>query len=119
MFSRITSQLPHFDHHAGGPYENLFTEITLTRAADDVFKSGGNRLDEPNGTRTTLWNVVYQGPLRAGKSEKELPGLNIIGIDGLAPAKPEQSSAQWWVESWPGEDTRPPNLYEAQLNKRE
>ena len=54
IFSRIRSQVPHFDHHGGGPYENLFTEITLTRAADDLFKSGGNRADEPNGTRTTV-----------------------------------------------------------------
>ena len=118
VFSRIRSQVPHFDHHGGGPYENLFTEITLTRAAEDLFKSGGNRADEPNGTRTTLWNVMYQGALGIGKSENKLPGLNIVGVGGLASVKPEQSSAHWWIESWSGADTQPPNLYEAQLKNR-
>jgi hypothetical protein len=118
VFSRVTSQLPHFDHHGGAPYENLFTEITLTRGADNLFKSGGNRRDEPNGTRTTVWNLMYQGPLTVGKSEKDLPGLNLIGIDGLASRRPEQSSPNWWVESWAGTDTQPANLYEAQLKNR-
>jgi hypothetical protein len=118
VFSRITSQLPHFDHHGGAPYENLFTEITLTRGADNLFKSGGNRRDEPNGTRTTVWNLMYQGPLTMGKSAKDLPGLNLVGVDGLASTRPEQSSSGWWVESWPGADTEPLNLYEAQLKNR-
>jgi hypothetical protein len=118
VFSRITSQLPHFDHHAGAPYENLFTEITLTGAADDVFKSGGNRPNEPNGTRTTVWNVTYHGALRTGKSASKLPGLNIVGVSGMASRKPAQTSDDWWVESWPGANTEPANLYEAQLNRR-
>jgi hypothetical protein len=118
VFSRITSQLPHFDHHGGAPYENLFTEITLTRGANNLFKSGGNRQDEPNGTRTTVWNLFYQERLTTEKSEKELPGLNLVGIDGLASMKPEQSSPNWWVESWEGVNTKPRNLYEAQLKNR-
>jgi Pectate lyase superfamily protein len=119
VFSRITSQAPHFDHHGGAPYDNLYTEITLTRTAEDLFKSGGNRPDEPNGTRTTLWNLRYQGALDIGKSEDKLPGLNIIGVDGLTSRAPEQSSANWWVESWPSAVPRPPNLYEAQLERRQ
>ena len=118
VFSRITSQLPHFDHHGGAPYENLFTEITLTHGADNLFKSGGNRRDEPNGTRTTVWNLMYQGPLTMGKAEKDLPGLNLVGVDGLASIKPKPSSPSWWVESWPGAETKPLNLYEAQLKNR-
>jgi hypothetical protein len=119
VFSRIASQVPHFDHHGGAPYENLYTEITLTHAAQDLFKSGGNRPDEPNGTRTTLWNVSYQGSLDIGKSEDKLPGLNIVGVGGLSARAPERSSAEWWIESWPGTDTVPPNLYEAQLRRRQ
>jgi hypothetical protein len=115
VFSRITSQVAHFDHHGGAPYDNLYTEITLTRAAEDLFKSGGNRLDEPNGTRTTLWNVVYHGSLDIGKSPDKLPGLNIIGLEGLESSAPEGPSPNWWIESWSGADTLPANLYEAQL----
>jgi len=118
VFSRITSQLPHFDHHGGAPYENLFTEITLTQSAENLFKSGGNRSDEFNGTRTTVWNLMYRGPLTTGKSEKDLPGLNLVGVDGLTWIKPKPSSPSWWVESWPGAETSPLNLYEAQLKNR-
>jgi hypothetical protein len=119
VFSRITAQVPHFDHHGGAPYDNLYTDITLTRSAENLFKSGGNRVDEPNGTRTTLWNVRYQGSLEIGKSEDKLPGLNIVGVDGLSARAPEPSSIRWWIESWPGSNTVPPNLYEAQLRMRQ
>jgi Pectate lyase superfamily protein len=118
VYSRITSSVPYFDHHGGAPYENLFTEITLTRNAENFFKSGGNRADEPNGTRTTVWNVTYRGLLSRGKSEDRLPGFNLIGVDGFSEVKPSQTSARWWVEPWMGSDTTPPNLYDAQLGKR-
>jgi hypothetical protein len=118
VFSRIASELPHFDHHAGAPYDNLFTEITLTRSARGLFTSGGNRNDEPNGTRTTVWNVMYRPPLSTGTREKNLPGLNVVGVEGLRSEGPAQSPASWWIESWRGVETIPPNLYEAQLAHR-
>ena len=117
VFSRIKSQVPHFDHHGGGPYENLFTEIVLTRTAENLFKSGGNRFDEPNGARTTLWNIMFQGPLNLEVSRQKLPGLNIIGVSGLASVEQEKSPASWWVESWSGIATQPRNLHEAQLER--
>lgn len=118
VFSRITSPRAHLDHHGGGPYENLFTEIDLTENAVDLFKSGGNRADEPNGPRTTLWNVMYQDRLTIQNAENKLPGLNIIGVAKLASVRPEHSSTGWWIESWSGADTLPPNLYDAQLKNR-
>jgi hypothetical protein len=117
VFSRITSKAAHLDHHAGGPYENLFTEIAITDDASGLFMSGGNRADEPNGARTTVWNLNYAGKLSVGLAKEKLPGLNIVGIEGLAAAKPN-SDVDWWVE--PPNGSRPPkNLYEAQLANRE
>src|SRR5262249_11627981 len=117
VYSKIISQAPHFDHHAGAPYENLYTQITLTNTASNFFKSGGNRADEPNGTRTTVWNVVYSGSLSSGKSQDDLPQANIIGVNGFTAAK-ASNTPNWWVEPWVGSDTNPRNLHDAQFQRR-
>jgi hypothetical protein len=116
VFSRITSQAAHLDHHAGAPYENLFTEIAITDDASGLFMSGGNRANEPNGARTTVWNLTYKGAFSMGLAQEKLPGLNIVGVEGLAAAKPD-NEVDWWIE--PSSGSRiPKNLYEAQSASR-
>lgn len=122
VYSSITCQTGRFDHHGGAPYENLFTDILITKNAGDFFMSGGNRADEPNaGARTTFWNVRTQGGKFPGKimvhadGSPRLPQVNIIGMDRW-PAK--KTATEEWIEQWPGETTQPPNLYRAQRAER-
>jgi hypothetical protein len=122
VFSSITCQTGRFDHHGAAPYENLFTDIVITKNAGDLFMSGGNRADEPNaGARTTFWNIRTHGgkfpgriPIHASGSPR-LPQVNIIGIDRWPTRK---TATEEWIEQWPGETTQPPNLYRAQRAER-
>jgi hypothetical protein len=118
VYAGIMSQNGRLDHHGAAPYENLFTEIVLTERASDLFKSGGNRPDEPNsGARTTFWNVVtLGGNFPSSYNTSKFPQLNVIGIDRWATKK---TADKEWIERWPGTLTSPLNLYEAQLRYRQ
>ena len=117
VYSKMSSKIANLDHHAGAPYENLYTEISL-QDGQGLFRSGGNRADEPNGTRTTVWNLIYDGSSSLGISQVNLPQANIIGVKGIAASKPTQTCVDWWVEPWLGSQTLPPNLHEAQFQRR-
>ncbi len=119
VFSGIRSAVPHFDHHGAGAYENLYTEISLADSGQDLFLSGGRRPDEPGGARTTLWNVVFPGSASLGRLPQDLPGLTLVGVDGMAAYRADPTMPDWWVESWPGAETMPPNIYRAQRALRE
>ena len=41
--------------------------------------------------------------------------INVVGLDKW---RSEKTEADAWIESWPGETTVPPNLYEAQRSQR-
>jgi hypothetical protein len=116
VYSGILSKSGRLDHHAGAPYENLYTELVLEDAGN-LLKSGGNRSDEPNaGARSTLWNIVWlQQPPPESLKLHDFPQLNIIGIDKW-PTK--RTTDTEWIERWPGSLTSPVNLYEAQLQHR-
>lgn len=111
VFSGIRSAVPHFDHHGAGAYENLYTEISLSDSGQNLFLSGGRRPDEPGGARTTLWNVTFPGSASLGRLPQDLPGLTLVGVDGMGDVA---SMPGWWVESWPGAATVPPNIFQAQ-----
>lgn len=120
VFSSIRSLRPRFDHHGGAPYDNLYTDILLTKGGDGFHLSGGNRDDEGNsGVRDTYWNIRKStGTFSGIKGPDSHPQMNIIGVDGLTTVRPSNDSLDTWIESWPGEKTVPPNLYEAQLARR-
>lgn len=108
-----------FDHHGAAAYENLYTDIVLQRG-EMLQRSGGGRPDEPGaGARSTFWNIRKKGGewtvVRTGDLH---PQTNLIGIDLGETRRPANGSAAAWVEAWPGERTRPPNLYEAQVERR-
>jgi len=122
VYASITSQSGRFDHHGAAPYENLYTDIVLTDLAWDLFMSGGNRADEPSsGARTTFWNIQKGKGNFPGRiptlpdGNAKFPQINIIGIDQWTTRK---TAGEQWIEKWPGEQTRPTNLYEAQLEHR-
>jgi hypothetical protein len=117
VYASILSQSGRFDHHAGAPYENLFTEIVLSTTATDLLKSGGNRVDEPNsGMHTTLWNVsTLAGGFPPRFRAEKFPRINMIGLDYMPTSK---TSDQEWIERWLGPLTHPANLYQAQLQHR-
>jgi hypothetical protein len=116
VYAGLLAQSGRLDHHGGAPYENLYTEIVLQRGGD-LFKSGGNRRNEPNsGARATFWNiVVLNNTFPSSYNTFKFPQLNVIGIDKWAT---KQTTTQEWIERWPGALTSPPNLYEAQLQHR-
>jgi hypothetical protein len=116
-YSRITTKPGRLDHHAGAPYENLFTQIVVTERAHDLLMCGGNRPDEPNsGARTTFWNIrALKHNFPANRKPDKSPQINIIGLDKWPGEKAEMGA---WIEQWPGETTFPPNLYEAQKVRR-
>jgi hypothetical protein len=45
----------------------------------------------------------------------KFPQINVVGLDKW---RSEKTEADAWIESWPGETTVPPNLYEAQRSQR-
>ncbi|NIQ99332.1 MAG: hypothetical protein GTN78_03915, partial [Gemmatimonadales bacterium] len=120
VYSAIRTLYPRFDHHGCAPYENLYTEILCMKGGEGFSMSGGWRGDEPqSGIRDTYWNIRTLGtPLSGIHGPDMWPMMNIIGVDGLTTARPAGDSLETWIESWPGEQTRPSNLYLAQLARR-
>jgi len=111
------SRTGRFDHHGAAPYENLYTDILILQNAGDLFSCGGNRADEPNsGARTTLWNIRFaNNSFPRYFHTAKFPQINIVGIEAWAT---QNTQTDAWIESRPGQTTRPPNLYEAQLTRR-
>jgi len=106
--------------HGGAPYDNLYTDILLTKGGDGFHLSGGNRSDEGNsGVRDTYWNLrKLAGTFSGIKGPDRHPQMNIVGVKGLTTVRPSNDSLDVWIESWPGEQTRPANLYLAQRERR-
>jgi len=121
VYSSITTMSGRFDHHGAAPFDNLYTDILIRQRAGDLFKCGGNRKDEPSsGMHATFWNIRAAGSfppmiptLPDGKPK--FPLMNLVGLDAW---QTDQNADGIWIESWPGETTRPDNLHQAQLARR-
>lgn len=119
VYASIEAIQGRLDQHGAAPYENLYTDIVLARG-EQLHASGGQRRDEPSaGARSTFWNIRKRGGrwTNVGLGDRH-PETNLVGIDLGESSRPAASAAEAWIEPWPGELTLPPNLYEAQLERR-
>jgi hypothetical protein len=117
VFSNIVSWAPVFDNHGYAPRDNLWTQITLTKTLGGLFASGGCR-EEPNGVRPIVWNIKLLSEDNSVSGGCRIVMATLVGVPNMSTSKPGSSSTDAWVESWPGEQTTPPNLYLAQLERR-
>lgn len=124
VYSKIKTVRARFDGHGAAAYENLFTEIEVVETANDFFKSGGNRKDEPSvGARNTYWNIRGKNfpahiPMTPETKVPKWTMPNFVGVNIFETQKPKGFSPDPWIEKWAGEKTVPTNLYEAQLKRR-
>jgi hypothetical protein len=127
VISRMRALDANLDHHKGAPYENLFTEIiSKNNLKGRFFASGGGPRDQwgpKSAARTTLWNIQlskYPGKGTLMRAPVEFPHATIIGMNAawnLSDVSKSHNSV-YWIDQWPGAQTNPLNLYEAQLAKR-
>ncbi len=101
-----------FDHHGGGTYENLFTQIHLGDAGR-MWNSSGSAT---TGARETFWNISANPKSYAKPIPRSWPQVNAIGwpTAGPSPMDPVKN----WLEAIPASSLSPANLYEAQLARR-
>ena len=122
VYSKIESESGRFDHHGAAPYENLYTEIVLTRTAADLFSCGGNRAHEPSaGARNTFWNIIATGrgfPSRIRELANGRPKFCQLNAVGVGRWREQKTQDSYWVEQPADGKTNPTNLYEAQLRRR-
>lgn len=98
-----------FDHHGGGTYENLFTQIHLGKA-DRMWNSSGSAT---TGARETFWNISAKPSSHAKPLPRSWPQVNLIGWPTTGPSSMDPTKN--WLEAIPAEKLIPPNLYDAQL----
>lgn len=101
-----------FDHHGGGTYENLFTEIHLGKA-DRMWNSSGSAT---TGARETFWNITAKPSSYAKPLPRSWPQVNLIGWPTDSPSS--MDPVKNWLEAIPPEKLSPANLHEAQLSRR-
>ena len=116
VYSGMLTKVGRLDQHGAAPYASLYTEIVITEHAGDLFKSGGGRRDEPNGARATMWNIVaLKDNFPRSIPAEKFPMMNLVGLEAWQPQQPDKGL---WIERWPGPQTSPQNLYQAQLQRR-
>ncbi len=78
VFSRGRGISINFDHHTGGPYENLFTDIEAG-LADRLWESGGPSTGwgPHSGVRETFWNLWTRQLVH---SLPEYPQVLFVGV---------------------------------------
>lgn len=101
-----------FDHHGGGTYENLFTQIHLGDASR-MWNSSGSAT---TGGRETFWNITAKPGSHANPIPRTWPQVNIIGWPTTGPSS--MDPVKNWLEAIPTSSLSPANLYEAQLSRR-
>jgi len=104
-----------FDHHKYANHANLFTNINAGVGTNIFMSGGGAKLGRHCGAWTTWWNIRTKRPVRfpAGWA----PDLiNIVGV--VSKEASTTNTEGRWLEAIAPERLVPPNLYEAQRNKR-
>ncbi len=104
------------DHHRHAPHENLFTELDAGAGTRLWHCGGGAALGKHCGARGTFWNIRAARPLSYPPEGFGPPSINLVGLTTTAPSLTEPRGR--WFEAIPPDQLQPPNLYEAQLQRR-
>jgi hypothetical protein len=80
VFTRGTMRFGTFDRHRGLPFDNLWTEITLTAQG-----SGGGASGLYAGRRTAHWNITVVAPTHAVRRTKT--ATEVVPADPLKPPR--------------------------------
>lgn len=113
VFSRgVADNAMDFDHHGGGTYENLFTQIHLGDASR-MWNSSGSAT---TGARETFWNIAA----KTGQVAKPIPRLwpQVNAICWPTTEHHSLDPQKNWLEPIATDALVPANLYEAQLRRR-
>ena len=103
------------DHHGGAPYENLFTNIHVGKGTRIWHCGGGRGVGKSCGARETFWNIRGERPAGYPKNF----GPQTVNIVGLKTTKPNKTKPQGiWFKTIAPEKLEPPNLFEAQFQRR-
>lgn len=117
VWSRSWGTDLNLDHHKGGPFSNLFTDLDMG-AATRAFNSGGAQGAGPHsGAFTTFWNLRSAGKPLVLPDAGFGPALNFVGVAGVGgrdPAASRTTTPSWVMDG--GAD--PPNLHEAMRKRR-
>jgi len=105
-----------FDHHKRAPYENLFTNIDLGQGSRPWRCGGGWALGKHCAGRGTFWNLISRDPIPYPFEDFGPPSMNLVGLRSSDPAATEYNGR--WLEATSGTPITPPNLHQAQVQKR-
>lgn len=114
VFRKGSGVAINFDHHRNAPYENLFTDIDVGDGRRLWRSSGRGDRGPHSGARTTAWNIRHAGE-KLQRAPKKWPQTNIVGVKGYEEEKTQDGV---WIEPLP-DGVYPPDLYEAQVKKRQ
>jgi hypothetical protein len=104
------------DHHRHAPYENLFTDLDAG-AGTRLWKCGGGAaLGKHCAARGTFWNIRSARPLSYPPADFGPPAMNLVGLETDQPSVTNLTGK--WFEAIPPVQLQPPNLYEAQRQRR-
>jgi hypothetical protein len=105
------------DHHKGGPYENLFTNLDTGSSGAEAWNSGGPPgVGRHSAAGDTFWNIRGKKDTGLPPAGWGPPGLVFIGIKG-AVRRPDRSTG-WHYEAISAASITPPDLHVAQLERR-
>jgi hypothetical protein len=105
-----------FDHHKRAPHANLFTDVD-TGAGTRVWKSGGgDALGKHTAAWVTFWNVRSQRPQSWPPDRFGPDAMNLVGLPATQPAVTDPDGR--WFEPIDPAQLTPPNLHEAQVERR-
>jgi hypothetical protein len=104
-----------FDHHKYANHANLFSDIDAGVGTNILRSGGGAKLGRHCGAWTTWWNIRSDRPVGfpAGWATDM---INIIGVS--SDSQSVTNAGGRWFEVIAPDRLRPPDLYEAQLERR-
>ncbi len=116
VFRRGSGQDLSFDHHKRAPHANLFANIDLGEGSRMYRCGGGAALGKHSGAWETFWNLRARRPQKWPFENFGPDLMNFVGVEsGDRPVMDREG--RWW-EPIPPARLFPPDLYQAQLDKR-